>query len=55
MTLEISLSLGQGWVKNFKSERNKLKACHCHGGDEQSVRHAQMKTMNIQYNVLSRN
>ena len=29
MTLEINLSLGQGWVKNFKSERNKLKACHC--------------------------
>ena len=24
-TLEINLNLGQGWVKNFKSERNKLK------------------------------
>ena len=28
MTLEINLSLGQGWVKNFKRERNKLKTWH---------------------------
>ena len=28
-TLGINFSLGQGWVKNFKSERNKLKTWHC--------------------------
>ena len=37
MTLEINLSLGQGWVKNFKSERNKLKTWHCATKEESVI------------------